>query len=283
MIFPDYHLHSSFSTDSQADIHDILKKAIEKGMTSLCITDHYDMDFPVRPDEPYMNFYLDTDTYYRYMSDIREQYRDKIDLKIGVELGVMDNISKKLDDYAEKHSELDFIIASSHLADGLDPYYPEYFEGKTDNEAYYRYFETILDNVRSFKNFDVYGHLDYIMRYGKNKADNFDIREYRELFRDIFSIIIPAGKGIEINTGSLYKGLSFPHPHKDILQIYRDMGGEIITVGSDAHQPKYIGYGFDIARDVLKACGFKYYCTYDKRKPVLYNCFTVSVPKTAPV
>lgn len=267
MIFPDYHLHSFFSSDSQAFVDDIIISAKNKGMSSMCITDHYDMDFPVLPSEPDMTFDLDTDKYLVYMNEVKDRYSKDFDFRIGVELGIMKETQLKLHDYVEKYSQFDFIIASSHLVDGLDPYYPEYFQGKTEYEAYYHYFETILDNVKNFKGYNVYGHLDYIFRYGPNKDSNFALSDYYDLFKDILETIIYDGKGIEINTGSLYKGMSSPHPNIDILKLYKSLGGEIITVGSDAHKPDYVGYGFDIAKDILLSNGFKYYTTFSNMKP----------------
>lgn len=271
MIFPDYHLHSFFSSDSDADVHKIINSAKTKGLTSICVTDHYDMDFPIWPDEPDITFDLDTDAYYAYMSRIRDAAAPGFDFRIGVELGVTPDITDKLHDYVTAHPELDFIIASSHLVDNQDPYRPEYFEGKTDYQAYYRYFESILECVRTFRDFNVYGHLDYIMRYGSTKAAHFDINDYCDIFREIFEILVPEGKGIEINTGSLYRGLDFPHPHRDILKLYRQSGGEIVTVGSDAHKPEYVGYGFDIARELLLESGFRYYCTFSAQKPEFHK------------
>lgn len=269
-MFPDYHLHSFFSSDCDEKIENIISSAQKKGLTSICITDHYDMDFPPLPDNPDMTFDLDTDEYFKYMSDIRTKHIDDFDLRIGVELGVMEETCEKLNNYCAFHKEIDFFIASSHLVDGLDPYYPEYFEGKSDLQAYYRYFETILYNVKNFKGYNVYGHLDYILRYGKNKADNFNILDYKNLFEEIFKQIIYDGKGIEINTGSLYRGLNFAHPHIDILKIYKALGGEIITIGSDAHDASHIGYGFDVAKELLLDNGFKYYCTFKHQKET-YN------------
>ena len=269
-MFPDYHLHSFFSSDCDEKIENIISSAKNKGLKSICITDHYDMDFPPLPDNPDMTFDLDTDEYFNYMSDIRTKHMDDFDLRIGVELGVMEETCEKLNNYCSVHKEIDFFIASSHLVDGLDPYYPEYFEGKSDLQAYYRYFETILYNVKHFKGYNVYGHLDYILRYGKNKANNFYISDYKNLFEEIFKQIIYDGKGIEINTGSLYRGLDFAHPHIDILKMYKHLGGEIITIGSDAHDASHVGYGFDIAKNLLLDNGFKYYCTFKHQKET-YN------------
>ena len=267
MIFPDYHLHSCFSSDCNASLDDIIAAAKKNNMSTICITDHYDMDFPVIPEAPDMNFDLDDRTYYKTLCALRDKLKPDFDLRIGIELGVTPENAANLTKYAEDRHEYDFFIASSHLVDNMDPYYDSYFQGKTEYEAYSRYFETILYNVKHFKNYNVYGHLDYIFRYGKNKADNFKISDYSDLFKEIFKIIVYDGKGIEINTGSLYKNLSFPHPHKDILSLYKEAGGEIITVGSDAHSPEYIGYGFHIAKEVLLAQGFKFYTTFSKQKP----------------
>lgn len=267
MIFPDYHLHSKYSADCDTDINDIISTAKEKGFTSICITDHYDMDFPVLPEDPDIKFKLDYQNYYPYMLELRNSLLPEFDLRIGIELGVTKKNISHVCEFAKEHKEYDFFIASSHLVDDMDPYYPSYFKGKTEKEAYEKYFETILYNVTNFKDYNVYGHLDYVLRYGPNKADNFNISDYKDLFYEIFKIIIQDGKGIEINTGSLYKNLTFPHPHSDILRMYKEMGGEIITIGSDAHFTKHIGYGFDVAKEILLAHGFKYYTTFKKQSP----------------
>ena len=149
--------------------------------------------------------------------------------------------------------------------------YPEYFYDKTETEGYRLYFESILDNVTCIKDYDVYGHLDYVVRYGPSKSGNYIFKDYSDVFEAILKQIISDGKGIEINTGGLYKGLTFPHPKIEILKLYKELGGELITIGSDAHTPNYIGYGFDTAENLLKECGFKYYCTFKARKPIFHN------------
>ena len=267
MIFPDYHLHSDFSSDCNTNIYDIISTAKEKGLSSICITDHYDIDFPIDPAEPDLTFDLDYISYFKTMSALRASLKPDFDLKIGIELGVTPDNIEKLVKFTSEGTEYDFFLASSHLVDNMDPYNKVYFDGKTEFEAYSKYFETILYNVKHFKHYNVYGHLDYIMRYGENKADNFNIRDYYDIFKEIFKIIVQDGKGIEINTGSLYKGLSFPHPHTDILKMYKEAGGEIITVGSDAHYTQHIGYGFNVVKDILLSHGFKYYCEFSKQKP----------------
>ncbi|MDD6328076.1 MAG: histidinol-phosphatase HisJ family protein [Lachnospiraceae bacterium] len=271
MIFPDYHLHSKFSSDSDTDIYDIIHTARQRGMTSICLTDHYDMDFPSLPEAPGMDFNLDIDTYYTCLKNIQAELSKDFDLRIGVELGIMPETIDKLNTYVNEHPFFDFIIASVHLVDGMDPYYPRYFEGKTEHQAFLRYFESILYFAKKYNAYDVCGHLDYIVRYGKNKANNYNPVDYYDIFNELFKTIIPKGKGIELNTGSLYKDLDFAHPHPKLLKMYKEAGGEIITIGSDAHKIEFIGYGFDKAREFLLSNGFKYYCTFKQRKPTFHK------------
>lgn len=171
MLFPDYHFHTDFSSDCDEPMQAVIASAKEKGLSALCVTDHYDMDFPVRPEEPDVDFDLDLDSYYRTYHALSEKLVPEFDLRVGVELGVMPSTTKKLNAFVQAHPELDFIICSLHVVDGMDPYYPEYFEGKEDLSAYRHYFETLLACVKEFDNFNVCGHLDYIVRYGKTKAD----------------------------------------------------------------------------------------------------------------
>lgn len=262
----DYHIHSIFSDDSEADLNDIIKKAISLGMKKICITDHHDIDFPT--DKYGYDFQLDTDSYISAVKKYQDEYKDKIDIRLGVELGLMSDISEKIKAYTNKYPDFDFIIGSSHLVNGIDPYYPAYYEGKSEVQAVREYFESILENVSVIDDFNVYGHLDYIIRYCPSGEKVFHFTDYEDIFEAIFKKLIEKGKGIEINTGSLYKNMTYAHPHMDILKLYKGMGGEIITVGSDAHTPKYIGYGFeDTARDMLKSLGYKYFCTFKNKKP----------------
>ncbi|MDE6025059.1 MAG: histidinol-phosphatase HisJ family protein [Lachnospiraceae bacterium] len=267
MIFPDYHLHTSFSSDCDTDIYKLIENAKEKNITSFCVTDHYDIDFPVLFSDPDMDFYLDTDKYFEYMSKVKKEVAPSFDLRIGVELGVMPSVTEKAAAYVKNHPELDFVICSTHIVDGFDPYFPEYYEDKTDAQAYRRYFEEILQIVKNFHSFNVYGHIDYIVRYGRKKDESFSISDHSDILKEIFKIIVSNGCGIEINTGSLYRGLSYPHPHSDILKLYKEAGGEIITVGSDTHDLVHVGHDFEAARALLINNGFQYYCTFKNQQP----------------
>lgn len=266
MIFPDYHLHTSFSADSTEDIYKIIDTAKSKGMTSICITDHYDMDFPVIKEAPNMKFDLDIPNYISRLNTIKNEITSDFDLRIGIELGTMPSTLKKLTKFVEANPYFDFIIASTHIVDNMDPYYPSYFEGRSYKDGHRRYFEDELYAVTNYSAYDVYGHLDYILRYGRDPENPFAPMDFMDIFEEIFKQIISKGKGIELNTGGLYKDLNQTHPCKEYLKLYKKLGGEIITIGSDAHTADKIGYGFDKAKNLLLECGFKYYCTFKDRK-----------------
>ncbi|MBQ8982318.1 MAG: histidinol-phosphatase HisJ family protein [Lachnospiraceae bacterium] len=265
MIIADCHLHSEFSSDSDTPVTTMLEQAFDHQMKYFYLTDHHDIDFPPEAANG-LTFLLDTDAYFRRLTELKEQYAGRIEIRYGVELGLMSHITDKLYDYTRKYP-FDFIIGSSHLVRGIDPYYPEYYEGRSETEAYREYFQSIDDNVHAFHDYDVYGHLDYVVRYGPTKNTNWNFKDYADIFESLLKKIISDGKGIEINTAGLYKGLGYPHPHKDILMMYKELGGEIITIGSDAHTPENFAYGFGTAEALLSDCGFRYYCIYKNRKP----------------
>ena len=153
------------------------------------------------------------------------------------------------------------------MVNGQDPYYPAFFEGRTEKESYISYFESIIENLHTMSCFDVYGHIDYVVRYGPNKNQFYSYKEYSDWLDEIIRLLIDKGLGMEINTGGYAAGLGHPNPHEDILKRYRELGGEIVTIGSDAHAPERIAADFDRACSILKKCGFRYHAIFRKRKP----------------
>lgn len=256
MITADQHTHSSFSSDSDEPLLEMARAAEEKGLQTLCLTEHMDMDYPTG------EFLLDTKAYHEKLLRVREQ--TNIELLFGVELGLMDYLAPRLQEYTNAW-DFDLIIGSSHLVNGEDPYYPEYFERLGSKNGVLRYFESILANVKAIDCYDVYGHLDYAARYSPEKG--YDPTDYREIIDEILRLLIGKGKGIEINTAGIRSGLGYVHPHKFILQRYKELGGEIITIGSDAHDRTRVAADFDKAQAALEAAGFKNYTVFRGRKP----------------
>lgn len=269
-ITADYHLHSYFSGDSDSPMEEMILQGIRSGLTSLCFTEHMDMDYVyVKPEETGM-FDLNTDSYLYELATLKSKYEGQIKLLFGVELGIQPHLRKELALYA-KSFPFDFIIASSHLCNGKDPYHPYFYEGRSDEEAYREYFASILDNLKIFGNFDVYGHLDYVVRYGVSKDADYCYDKYKDILDRILEQLLSMEKGIELNTGAMGYNLKELNPCNDILKRYRQMGGEIITIGSDAHKPADMARGFDRAAQVLTECGFKYYATFENRLPEFHR------------
>lgn len=260
-MFWDQHMHCNFSGDSDALPEDMIKAGIAHGLSGICFTDHLDYDYPEEPNI----FLLDFDNYFKVLSDLREKYADKISVNIGIELGLQPQAAGQNLAVAEKYP-FDFIIGSSHVVNHMDPYYPEFFAGRDEDAAYMEYFESVLENINSDVDFDVYGHIDYVVRYGPNKNAFYTYEKFKNIIDEILTQLISKGKGIEVNTGGFKYGLGHPNPTEDIIKRYRELGGEIITMGADAHVPEYVAYEFDKAAHIIKNCGFKYYTVFKNRK-----------------
>ncbi|NLL76945.1 MAG: histidinol-phosphatase HisJ family protein [Clostridiales bacterium] len=266
VVLSDYHLHSSFSGDSGTPMESMIKKAISLGLKSMCFTEHMDIDYVYVKKEDTGMFELNTDFYLLDLINFKEKYKEKIDIYFGVELGLQPHISREMSKYVKEH-DFDFIIGSSHLCNKKDPYFPYFYEDRPEEEAYREYFYSILDNLKAFQNFDVYGHLDYVVRYGPNRDKNYSYEKYKDVLDSILSKLIDMEKGIEINTGGVSYGLKDLNPCIGIIRRYKELGGEIITIGSDAHTPDRICKDFTRAADILKECGYKYYTVFAKRMP----------------
>lgn len=262
----DFHMHSCHSGDGSIPMEEMIRQAVSAGMEWICFTEHQDFDYPVIPDMPADLFLLDTGAYVRDLLRCREQFAEKIRIGLGVELGLQPHLAEKHRQYV-RTSQFDFVIASSHICHRRDPYYPSFYAGRSEEEAYREYFHSVLENIRSFEEFDVYGHLDYVVRYGPSKDREYTYEAYRDILDQILLSLVQAGKGLELNTGGLKQGLREPNPCRAILRRYRALGGEIITVGSDAHTPDAVGYEFDKAAEILRDCGFSYYATFEERTP----------------
>ena len=256
----DFHIHTCFSGDSEANVDAVIQSAISKGLKYMAITDHNDYQFENGI------FELDIEKYYDFMTAKKLEYKDQIAISVGIECGLepkyAERINKLLDSY-----KFDFVIGSSHVINGRDPYYKEYFENRPVHDAMVEYLESIIENITVFNNFDVYGHLDYMMRYAPVSPEEkrYDYNEYSELFDTILTKLISNGKGIEINTSPLRSGLADTNPNIQVIKRYRELGGKIITIGSDAHKPGDVGTNFDVAIDMLKDAGFNHFNIFTNR------------------
>lgn len=273
MIQADMHMHTWFSTDSEACPRDMADEAVRKGLKTICFTDHFDKDDLEWGEEGI----FDVDAYFVEMQKLQEEYAGKLNIRIGIELGLRTYLKDFYEELTKKYP-FDFVIGSVHNvpykkdAEGnilyTDPAAEKLFTDRTDKEAYRLMMETTLENVRTSDCFQTLGHLDYVVRYGKSREKEYSYTDYADIIDEILKLLIEKEKGLEVNSAGLKYGLPFAHPHPDVLKRYRELGGEIITIGADAHKPEHIAYDFAKAEEILKFCGFKYYTEFFEQKPV---------------
>lgn len=264
-ISADYHLHTNFSSDSDAPMRDMIESGIQKGLRTMCFTEHLDYDYPIPPDDPELTFLLDTDAYLKENKELALQYQSRCRVLFGIELGLQPHLYEDLKKLTSAYP-FDYVIGSVHQVDGFDPYYPPYFEKYGEKRGYERYFEYTIECIRAFPHVDALGHLDYIVRYGPNQNKYYGYQEYSDYIDVILHLLIDHGIALEVNTGSFKYGMDMTNPHADIIKAYRRMGGELVTVGSDAHEPAYIANQFDLVAGLLKEAGFSYYTEFKDRK-----------------
>jgi len=273
MIQADMHMHTWFSTDSEACPCDMADEAVRKGLKTICFTDHFDKDDLEWGEEGI----FDVDAYFVEMQKLQEEYAGKLNIRIGIELGFRTYLKDYYEELTKKYP-FDFVIGSVHNVpykkdvEGnilyTDPAAEKLFKDRTDKEAYRLMMETTLENVRTSDCFQTLGHLDYVVRYGKSREKEYSYTDYADIIDEILKLLIEKEKGLEVNSAGLKYGLPFAHPHPDVLKRYRELGGEIITIGADAHKPEHIAYDFAKAEEILKSCGFKYYTEFFEQKPV---------------
>ncbi|WP_033828476.1 histidinol-phosphatase HisJ family protein [Bacillus andreraoultii] len=258
----DYHVHSSFSEDCDIEMERMVQGAIDKGIQELCFTEHIDIDYP----DPNWTFSLDLANYSAEIRNMQKIYGDVINIHMGVELGLQPHVLQDYKEFVHKE-KFDFIICSMHATKGLDLHSGKFFEGKSLNQAYEEYYSELLTCIQSFKDFSILGHLDLVTRYKYEPG----VQSFLDIIEEIFKVIIPNGQGIEINTSGFYYGIGRVMPSDDILKLYKEMGGEIITIGSDAHKQERLAAYYNHSIELLKNIGFTYVATFKNREPIFHK------------
>lgn len=270
----DYHVHSDFSFDSNTPMEAQIERAVELGLDELCFTEHVDYGVMsdwgdpephMRKGEPYLN--VDYPRYFDKLEEMRHRYEGRIKLRRGLELGVQSHtIDVNTALVGEYRDRLDFTLLSVHQIGDLELYPPDYMEGKTQEEYNLGYYEELLAVTKGFDGYCVLAHLDVIRRY--DPAGEYPFEKFRDLIAEILRTAIEKGKGIELNTASWRYGLCDIQPYRGIMRLYRDLGGEILTLGSDAHRTERVAGNFAEARAILRdELGFRRFCTFENMEP----------------
>ncbi len=257
----ELHCHTHFSSDSRATPEQMIESAFQKGLKTIAITDHSDFV----KDDPR----IDLPAYHSYITALKNN-TTKIEVLLGIELGLQKNHSQKINS-ALKDYKFDFVIGSMHRAMGMDLYQGEFFKGRTVEDSWVLFLEETLAAVMDYPDFDILGHLDILRRYHEARGSKLPPKALPHM-KKLLTWLIENDKGIEINTSakSSYNLDSF-HPQREILQIYKELGGKIVTIGSDAHKPDGIGFGFTEAARQLKEIGFEQLTIFRGRIPDFYK------------
>ena len=290
MMFADYHIHTYYSDDSTYPMEQVVKDAISKGITDLCFTDHVDYGIkedadkltPAQrqelklkiqhPNVPQYN--VDYPAYVAEYQDLKEKYADKINLKLGMEFGLQIHTIPQYQKLFNSYP-FDFIIMSCHQVENKEFWTQEFQQGRSQDEYNQRYYDEILAQVKNYHDYSVLGHLDLIARYDKTGV--YPFAKIQDKIAEILKIVIADGKGIELNTSSVrYKihnaqGEHELTPSKEILALYKELGGRIITIGSDSHKPEHLGAYIAEQSQELKKLGFKEICTFEKMQPIFHK------------
>lgn len=267
-MFYDCHTHGRFSFDSDADYAQMIQAAKDRGLSGICFTDHFEYN-PF--ERKFCGFNL-----MDYMSEIhsfsQNESPDAPKVFTGIEFGLYDTDMTAVE-FAMKNFKFDAVIGSVHyLLDEPDPYYPEYTQNKDKFTAYSAVLEKYIELLPKYHRINIMGHFDYVSRYSQSYEDrNMYYKDFPDYFDKLFTILVQRGIALEINTATYQKRDSFPANRLDIniLKRYKELGGELITLGSDAHDPSRVAQSFQETAEIIKAAGFRYLTHFVKRKPVL--------------
>lgn len=258
----DYHLHTLISFDGESTSEEMLRAAAAAGLKEICFTDHMDYD-PLGKDPDLSFETADYNAAYDHL------HHPDIKIRRGVEYGLMtDNVEDFRKDLQRR--PFDFVIGSIHFVEDLDIYYDEFWQGKTVEQAEGIVLERTLACLQVHEDFDVLGHLTYVGKVRGNPVKRpVPYGEHRDLIDEILKTLVRNGKGLEINTSGMDRCGVFL-PDVQYLRRFKELGGQIVTVGSDAHHVSRVGQHCSEACRLAREI-FGHVCTFEDRKPIFHK------------
>lgn len=263
----DGHNHTKhFSADAGQSIYELISEAQSKGFTRIGITEHYEIDYP----DDGLNWMFDLEEYNKAFEQWRAIAGDKFELLKGIEFGYQTHVAEEIDKVAAS-IPLDVVLLSVHLFRGQDFYVERGCYKLPARDLHSEYINTMAEMCEKCNNFDVVAHYDYINRYADNKNDFITYEETPKELDRLFEVMIAKEKALEINTKSIQKhkdgGFTRWLPDADIIKRYLEMGGKLITLGSDSHFPGTFAVSFNEAVEYLRSFGIKETVYYKDHKP----------------
>ena len=261
----DLHTHTDNSFDGNHSTMFLCEQAVLSGLRGIAFTDHIEIDSFVEG-----NFEKQALQSYFEIMKARSAFLGKLLVFAGVELGQPTHDTETAEKLINT-LKYDFVIGSIHNLRGRQDFYFMDFTETSDDEIkamLTEYFEEEL-LLSNYGNIDTLAHLTYPLRYicGDCKRE-VDLRDYSDIITKILKSVISNGISLEVNTSGLRQKIASTLPNEEIIAQYRALGGELITVGSDAHYAEHLGAGMDETFDLLKKCGFKKITFYQKREPI---------------
>ena len=252
----DYHMHSTVSFDAKDSGLAMAQAAAARGLKEVCFTDHIDYT-------PEMDMVFDTG---RYNAEYDQLEVPGLLIRVGLEFGLTpDNPEQLKKDLGRRR--FDFVLGSIHLIDGVDVYFADYWEEKGYEKGLELYLERTLESVRVHEDYDVLGHLTYVSK-ARGIPDHSLIRyaDHKLIMDEILRELVKHEKGLELNTSGIDR-CGGPLPTLDYFQRFHELGGKIVTVGSDAHDVGRAGqYTHEMVAELKKIFG--YVCTFEDRRPI---------------
>ncbi len=261
MLF-DYHVHTDFSGDCSVEMESVIQSAINKGLDEICLTDHLDIDST----DGSGAFVFSHEVYAETIENFRKKYGREITIKMGVEIGLQPHVLEDSAAFIEGN-DFDFALASMHCCERLDFYLGDFFKTYSTEEAIKHYYTEYYEMLKSFQHYSVLGHLDLYKRYNP-KSMEVPFKNYDYLVERVLKQAIKDEKGIEINTSGLRGNINQGLPSWEIIELYKELGGNIITLGSDSHGGDMLCANFEEVLRGLKERGFRNICCFEKFNPV---------------
>ncbi|MGI6705130.1 MAG: histidinol-phosphatase HisJ family protein [Clostridia bacterium] len=257
----DYHLHSNRSVDGKDSVREMCDMAVRKGLKEIAFTEDFE---PTKEDEEHLIY--DPVLSWKEICQVRQEYRGRLKIRLGLELGHPQHFPR-VSEKRTKAVPFDYILGSAHkFKDGRDVKELDYEEWPLEKivTAYLKELKSLPD----WGLFDCVGHLDLFKRYSYPVyRRRISLLDRRDLLEIVLRQVIDSGKGLEVNTSGLRCECRESFPGEDVLSLYRRMGGEIITVGSDAHRAEEVGSGIREAIELIRRVGFRYITVFENRKP----------------
>lgn len=256
----DYHIHSSISADCKVPMLKMAQAAKDAGLREICFTEHIDLNLVEGPD-----FTVDFEGYAAAIACVRAAFPD-LTIRMGIEAGLDMQTTPQMRDKLQQQP-LDYVIGSQHVVFGLDPFYERVWKEYSQAQIFKEYLRVSAESAAQIDYFDVMGHIGYISKFCPFEDKLMRYADHKDAIDTLLKTLIHKGKGIEINTNGLYMTPS-TMPETAIIRRYFELGGEIVTIGSDAHYEQVVGHAVADTLNLLKTIGFRYICTFDKRQPL---------------